>query len=120
MLWKLSLVEEYENIFEFCLQSINGNKYSIKSKTPEELRTKIKEYTMGNIKFLENVYPNPLELNLKDIFPISYHDIKDIYKKLGIYAEKFEISEDSLICKCCEQNFTDYRSCMHHINRKGK
>lgn len=120
MLWNLSLTEKYENFFEFSLESMNGKEHVIMSTNAEELRNDIKKVTMENIRFFDNIYSNPLELNLRNIFPISYLEIKDIYKKLGNYSDCFEICLDCLICKCCDQKFTDYRSCVHHINRKRK
>lgn len=120
MLWNLSLIEKDENFYEFCLKSKNGKQYYIKSKNAEELRNGIKKVTMEKIKFFNNIYSNPLELNLRNIFPISYLEIKDIHIKLGFYSDFFEIYLDCLVCKICSEKFTDYRSCIYHIERKRK
>ena len=119
MQWNLTLNEKYDHCIEFTLKSRNSKKHIIVAKTPEELRRRIKEITMDEIKFHDQIYSSPLDLNLGDVFPISYLEIKDIYKKLDTYSGYFQISENSLLCSCCGKGFTDYRSCVHHINRKG-
>jgi hypothetical protein len=118
MLWNLSFIEKDDQLYEFCLKSKNGKCHYIKSSTPEELRKGIKNFTMDEIEFFENIYSNPLELNLRNVFSISYFEIKDIYNKLGYYADFFEICLDCLVCKLCDEKFTDYRSCVYHIERK--